>query len=324
VDKKRIPRYAFLILVLGASLPLLGCGGSGGGGGTSTSSQNTYTISGTVSGLSGTGLALQNNGSDYLLITGSGSFSFDKPIPSGGVYNVTIDGEPDNPIQLCLVANGSGSANANITSVQVTCTTPVEKALYNFGDAPDGISPQSNLVFDSSGNLYGTTIEGGLYGSGTVFKLTPSQGQWTETVLYSFCSQTPNCTDGGVPHAGLVFDAEGNLYGTASQRGATNGGVVFELMPHSGGSWTESVLHSFGNGTDGSSPYSGVFSTIWVICMERPAAVARACRGARVRAVAPSMSSRRAQTANGQKVWSTIFARRQTVLTAASLSVAWC
>jgi len=129
--------------------------------------------------------------------------------------------------------------------------------LYSFGKQPDGNSPQANLVFDGSGNLYGTATEGGIYGEGTVFKLTPNKGQWTETVLYSFC-QLQNCVDGATPRSGLVLDAAGNLYGTTSAGGAYSGsvgGVVFELTPHPGGTWTEAVLHSFGNGKDG----AGIF-----------------------------------------------------------------
>ena len=81
--------------------------------------------------------------------------------------------------------------------------------------------------------------------------------QWGEIVLHSFCSQ-PNCTDGADPVAGLIFDAQGNLYGTtrfggnpSCRNGSTSCGTVFEVTS----SGTEKVLHTFdGLSTDGSEP----------------------------------------------------------------------
>src|ERR1019366_9536867 len=135
-----------------------------------------------------------------------------------------------------------------------------EQVLHSFGNGTDGANPQAGLIVDAAGNLYGTTVGGGTYGYGTVFELTPNgSGGWTEKVLYSFCSQA-YCPDGSEPYAGLIFDAVGNLYGTTLD-GGTNwfGGTVFELTPAGGGSWTETVLHSFNkNGTDGANPYAGL------------------------------------------------------------------
>ena len=197
----------------------------------------TYTIGGTVSGLSGAGLVLQDNGGDNLAIGGNGSFTFATPIDSGETYSVTVYIPPTAPLQACMVANGSGTANANVTNVAVTCSTPTEQVLYTFGSAPDGSDATGSLVFDSSGNLYGTTIEGGAFGQGTVFELSPGAGGvWTEKVLYSFCPQS-GCVDGSTPNGGLIFDTAGNLYGTTA--GGGGGGVAFELTPKSGGTWTE-------------------------------------------------------------------------------------
>jgi uncharacterized repeat protein (TIGR03803 family) len=107
-----------------------------------------------------------------------------------------------------------------------------EKVLYSFKGAPDGVHPYAGLTFDSSGNLYGTTAEGGFSGAGAVFELTPEvSGAWTETVVYSFCSQ-PGCVDGEHPYAGVILDATGNLYGTAEYGGSNqNLGTVFEITP---------------------------------------------------------------------------------------------
>ena len=130
------------------------------------------------------------------------------------------------------------------------------KTLYSFSkNGVDGTYPQTGVILDAAGNLYGTTLSGGTYDSGTVFELTPSpRGSWTEKTLHSF-----NGVDGAYPTAGLIFDAAGNLYGTTWSSSTHAYGVVFELTPVGGGSWTEIVLHSFINdGSDGLSPYEGV------------------------------------------------------------------
>jgi len=134
------------------------------------------------------------------------------------------------------------------------------KVLYSFAglQSGDGSQPLGDLVLDRSGNLYGTTLGGGnsvCSGCGTVFQLSPNaDGSWTETVLYTFCSNVVNfqCLDGTFPRAGLVLDGAGNLYGTTSDGGnqaCTIGscGVVFQLSPPSvpGGSWAETVLYNF-------------------------------------------------------------------------------
>ena len=128
-----------------------------------------------------------------------------------------------------------------------------ERILHSFGASGDGSNPYGSLVPDKMGNLYGTTDLGGAYNYGTVFELTLSHGTWTETILHSFDN---NGTDGTDPAAGLVFDANGNLYGTTIGGGAYNYGTVFELSPPSGGSglWAETILWSFGSGTDGHYP----------------------------------------------------------------------
>ena len=104
-----------------------------------------------------------------------------------------------------------------------------ETVLYSFMGGADGALPEAGLVSDAQGNLYGTTSMGGGsgcqgYGCGTVFKMTPDG---TETVLYRFTGGV----DGGYPLAPLVFDGQGNLYGTTMSGGVYDGGTVFELTP---------------------------------------------------------------------------------------------
>ena len=135
------------------------------------------------------------------------------------------------------------------------------KVLYNFAGGRDGSSPAAGLIFDGAGNLYGTTQNGGLQQAGTVFELTPnSDGTWTESELYSF----KGSPDGAGPKCDLIFVA-GNLYGTTLAGGINHvneggDGTLFELIPASGGGWTEKVIHSFGSGTDGMFPEAGLIA----------------------------------------------------------------
>jgi uncharacterized repeat protein (TIGR03803 family) len=151
-----------------------------------------------------------------------------------------------------------------------TSGTWTEKVLYSF-NGTNGGSPFGSLISDATGNLYGTTYQGGAdrtcsgsSGCGTVFKLTRSKGTWTEKVLHSFNN---NGSDGFNPYANLIFDKAGNLYGTTYQGGAyatcsgTYGcGTVFVLIKGLKGTWMEKVLHSFNdNGKDGFNPdYAGL------------------------------------------------------------------
>jgi uncharacterized repeat protein (TIGR03803 family) len=112
-----------------------------------------------------------------------------------------------------------------------------ETVLYRFGtNSPDGNFPAAGLIFDAQGELYGTTASAGSVGEGAVFKLTPpAEGKtaWTETLLYSFCSQGQQavCTDGVSPLGGLIFGAQGALYSTTEQGGSgADGGMGLARM----------------------------------------------------------------------------------------------
>jgi uncharacterized repeat protein (TIGR03803 family) len=164
---------------------------------------------------------------------------------AGNLYSTTASGGAfGNGVVFMLAPNSDG--------------TWTETVLHSFAGA-DGSFPVSPLIFDTAGNLYGTTFQGGSFtrcgrGCGIVFKLTPnSDGSWTESVLHSFTSGA-----GKRPFAGVIFDAAGNLYGTATTGQKLGNGAVFKLTPNSDGSWTESVLHNFTGGGDGSYPYAGL------------------------------------------------------------------
>src|ERR1035441_8342673 len=99
-------------------------------------------------------------------------------------------------------------------------------------------SPRSGVIFDSSGNLYGTTVYGGADNAGAVYELTHSGSGWVESILYS------SGTEGDLPVGGLVMDRAGNLYGSTALGGSYGDGTIFELAP-SGGNWTFTLLHTF-------------------------------------------------------------------------------
>ena len=128
-----------------------------------------------------------------------------------------------------------------------------ENVLYRFRGALDGgdgsLPNYGDVVFDSTGALYGMTSGGGVQDAGSVYKLTRSGGTWTETVLYSFV----NGNDGGLPYGGLALDPAGNLFGTAAQHGSQGFGTVFQLTL-SGSQWVERTLYSFQGIDDGGYP----------------------------------------------------------------------
>lgn len=143
---------------------------------------------------------------------------------------------------------GGGCPSAGCGVVFVVDRTGKETVLYRFTGAPeDGESPVQGVIRDSAGNLYGTTIAGGAYGGGTVFKIDPSG---TETILHSF---NPNGSDGYFPYGGsLLRGPNGNLYGTTELGGSQGVGTVFKLDP----SGNETILHDFSfSATDGYVPY---------------------------------------------------------------------
>jgi uncharacterized repeat protein (TIGR03803 family) len=140
------------------------------------------------------------------------------------------------------------------TACRATSCPWSEDVLHSFQGNGDGIGPfYVDPVFDSAGNLYGTTVEGGTgpFGAGgVVFKLAPSGGGWTESVIYSF-------TGTDHPYAGVVVDTAGNLYGTTTDGGRYLYGNVFEVSP-SGSGWAARSLYDFQDQSDGAVPYGGL------------------------------------------------------------------
>ncbi len=159
---------------------------------------------------------------------------------AGNVYGTTRDG---------------GSEAAGGVVFELTRGSPgdwSEDILYDFPFYKRGCCPYAELIFDAAGNLYGTTPGGGTgNGDGVVFKLTHTASEWKETLLHSFQG-----TDGSQPMGGLVFDAEGNLYGTTAEGGKNGSGTVFKLAPAQGGRWKRTILYDFPLFKNGGGPAS--------------------------------------------------------------------
>lgn len=205
-----------------------------------------------------------------------------KPNLSGGwsrktIHNFNLDGtdgaDPEAPLIFDDAGNifGTTAGGGAYFGGTVFEMTPkigggwTEQVLHSFGSGNDGLQVARGLVRDALGNLYGTTTFGGdrngdcddFDGCGIVFSLTPqSDGTYSETVLYTFTGGA----DGDSPSSPLIFDAQGNLYGTTAAGGTYGGGTVFELTPTEGGIWNETVLHNFGQPLDGSVPEGPLLS----------------------------------------------------------------
>lgn len=169
---------------------------------------------------------------------------------AGNLYGTTVNGGPTCSQLGCGVVFELVRGNGDKWTFKV---------LHYFA-LSDGANPYAGMIFDSKGNLYGTTSTGGNTsacppeGCGVAFKLTEAKGIWTETVVYSFQGK-----DGAFPYAPLTLDAAGNLFGTTQWGGAYDGGTVFKLSPGKHGQWSEEGLHSFSSDTkDGGQPTYGV------------------------------------------------------------------
>jgi len=179
-----------------------------------------------------------NDGADPVarVVFGPGNILYGST-DSGGVDNLGVVYSLTPPLSICR-------------AIQCPWTYTVIQQFTG----PNGAYPgYADLIVDNQGRVYGTTIEGGAEDSGTVYRLTGSGGNWTEDVLYSFQFGGTNSFS---PYSGVIFDAAGNLYGTAQGGGANQDGVVYELVK-SGSNWTYADLHDF-DLTDGAEPAGGL------------------------------------------------------------------
>lgn len=166
---------------------------------------------------------------------------------AGNIYGTTGNGGTyDNGTAFELTPSGGGQYTENI--------------LHSFGKDQDGAYPDAGMVFDSSGNLYGTTGTGGTgrgcdYGCGTAYQLVPSAQGWAENVLVNFDLGSAGLAGAYFPYSPLVIDGSGNLYGTTIYSTSVYlDGIVFKLAP-SGGGFMPSVFYPF---LTSCQPYGGV------------------------------------------------------------------
>jgi 6-phosphogluconolactonase (cycloisomerase 2 family) len=171
-----------LMLALGTAALLAACGGGGG-----SATTQSFLVGGTATGLTGSGLVLAVNGGDTLAVGGNGAFSFSQPLASGTAYAVTVSEQPSAPQQNCSVSNGSGSVGAaNVTSVQVSCTTDS----YTVGGNVSGLAG-SGLVLEDNG---GDDLSVSAAGSFTFATSVASGGAYAVTVKTQPVNPAQTCS----------------------------------------------------------------------------------------------------------------------------------
>jgi uncharacterized repeat protein (TIGR03803 family) len=211
-------------------------GTTGAGGGGTCNCGTVYELSPGANGTWTEKVIYAFSGSSNDGVFPFGSLVFDG---KGNLYGTTVLGGPTFGGTVFELTAGSNG-------------TWTEKILYSF-TGPDGSEPYAALIFDTTGNLYGTTLSGGVYGFGTVFELVSgSNGTWSQKVLHSFTGGN----DGATPDGPLIFDGVGRLYGTTTSGGPHDYGAVFELTPGSKG-WTEKIIYAL-PGAGGSGPFDGL------------------------------------------------------------------
>jgi N-acetylneuraminic acid mutarotase len=258
-------KACLLVFALSASVFSIACGGGAGAG--STPPPNTYTVGGTISGLAGAGLVLQDNGGNNLSVTQNGNFTFSAAVASGSAFSVAVSTQPSSPAQTCNVTNGSGTVNTNITTVEVTCTTnPVtnvwtwiggsnvvnQGTVYGSEGTPaEGNTPgardSSAAWSDTSGNFWLFSGEG-ISNANDLWRY--SAGEWTWIGGSSLTNQpgsygtigvaSPTNVPGTRSSGATWRDAAGNFWLFGGYGLDSNGtiGELNDLWEYSSGEWT--------------------------------------------------------------------------------------
>jgi uncharacterized repeat protein (TIGR03803 family) len=209
---------------------------------------------GTGSGCPGLGYGCYGDGQVFELTKSNGTWNSTAILK----FDITNGGNPFGG----LISDASGAlygtaqdgdahSDGNVFKLTKSGNSWAHSTLYAFsGEGVDGRLPACDLVMDSTGNIYGTTANGGgPADAGTAFELSLVNGKWTETILHAFTGGV----DGVEPYAGLLRDNSSALYGTTSGGGTSNNGTVFELKK-SNGVWTKTVPYTFTGGNDGGYP----------------------------------------------------------------------
>ncbi len=211
----RLNAFTNSILILMLSAVLYGCSGTPG-------STSSFSIGGTVTGLTGTGLVLQNNGGDNLTITASGAFTFASKIGGGKTYSVTVLTQPTNPVQTCTVTGGTGAATANVTTVVVTCTSG-SSGTVTIGGTVVNLSGTGLVLQDNGGDNLTITASGGF----TFPTALTAGSMYVVTVFTQPTNPVQACTVAN--GSGTASANVGNIVVTCSTATLTIGGSVSGL-----------------------------------------------------------------------------------------------
>ena len=169
--------------------------------------------------------------------------------PDGHLYSTTWQGGANNDGTVFRLVPSSSFCKI------AKCFPWKQDALHSFQNSVDGRYPLfGNIVFDPTGNIYGTNIGGGPSDGGLVYQLQPAGDNWTSSVLYSFKGNP----DGRVPYGGVVRDNSGNLFGTTAFGGSGEWGTIYKLTYIVGVGWKETVIYTFQNTTDGQAPVASL------------------------------------------------------------------
>ena len=243
-----------------------------------TSYKKLYSFAGGSDGrVPATPLTFDNAGNAYGTTAAGGDFDLGTVFmltPSGQeivLYSFTGGGDGQDPhggVILDSTGNLYGTAAAGgfggfcagdgcgvVFELTSTDGTWAETTLYSFKGLNDGFGPGGSLVFDTAGNLYGTTPDAGAHANGTIFELSPTAHGWSHKTIHAFTGNK----DGAVGSLGsLILDAAGNLYGVTELGGPSGAGAIYKLSPTPTGGWKTTVLYDFKGTPDAANSYGGL------------------------------------------------------------------
>jgi sugar lactone lactonase YvrE len=241
-----------------------------------TCASSNFTIGGTVSGLAGSGLVLQDNGGNNLAISANGSFTFSTALASGASYNVTVYSEPVNPGQVCGITSGSGTVSgSNVTSISLNCVTDT----FTVGGTVSGLAGSGLVLQDNGGNnlpisangsfTFSTPVAGGAPYNVTVFSEPTNLSQTCTVTSGSGTMASSNVTNVAVNCVTDNFSIGGQLSGLTGSgmvlqdnggdnlSVSSNGGFTFSTQLVSGSSYNVTILTQPGNPTQSCAVSNG-------------------------------------------------------------------
>ncbi len=234
-----------------------------------TTTAVTYTVGGTVSGLSGSGLVLQDNGGDNLAIPGNGSFTFPTQVAAGTSYAVTVSTQPLNPAQTCSVTNGNGTANANVTSASVVCSSTA----YTIGGTLSGLTGGTVVLQNNDGDNLSVTANGAFTfptaisaggGYSVTVKTQPSSPAQMCSVSNGSGTANANVSNVSVICSGTTYTVGGTLSGLASGTVVlqNNGGDNLSLNANGGFTFSTAVAAGGGYGVTVQAQPAGQYCSV--------------------------------------------------------------